>query len=411
MSIYSSEQIKAWDQFTIQNKGITSFELMRQASQAFVNWIQPQISQENKVLVCAGPGNNGGDAVVIGKLLEDSGFQVKTLAISSNGNFSNDNLEAQNQNPNVNVVKSAKDFEVEINCEYSIIIDGLFGIGLNTEPKGIFSEIINLINQGNFNVYSIDIPSGVYSDNHMNHDSYIRNSQTGTFQCLKPSMLWRENHEAYADVSILDIGLSSEFNEEVQIQALNNTICTLPARSRYHHKGNSGKGLLIAGHLGMMGANILASRAAIATGIGVLTSHVPKNCHTIIQSAVPEAVLSIDRNEELPVCLPELDDYNAIAAGPGIGQDAQTIEMLLDLFLSYKKPLILDADALNIIAKKKWLKKIPKGSVITPHPKEFSRLFGDYETSEQEIESQIEKSKELGITIVRKDAFTTISTS
>ena len=389
---------------------------MKRAARAFFEKLLPTLSIDKKVCIVAGSGNNGGDALVIASLLKSVGISPIVYFVPGNS-ISTDCQDAlsemQSFNVPITLVKNILDFEIP---QDSILIDGLFGAGLNRPLEGLFAQVVKKINEGNSIVYSIDIPSGLFGEDNTqnNPDFIVQADYTFTFQMPKLSFFFPENEIFVGKYEVIDIELLPEalaqtpspfhLTEEVDIQN------KIQQRQKFSHKGTYGHALLIGGKYGMMGAVTLASTAALRSGCGLITAHIPKCGYEIMQISLPEAIVSIDSDNEVISEVPDLSKYNAIGIGPGLGMSPKSQSALYKLLTNTTTPLVIDADALNILAQNKdWLKLLPKGSILTPHPKEFERLFGEIHTSYEKRLKQIEFSQKYGIIIILKGAYSSIS--
>lgn len=416
MKILTSETIREADAYIIKNEPIASIDLMERAANQLFNWIHSAFP-DSRFVIFAGLGNNGGDALALARMLTKNGNKVRVFEVNFTNNRSQDYIinyeRLKKLQVKINKISDIKAFPKLIDDE--IIIDGILGSGLNRPAKGLVAEIIHKINATDYPVISIDMPSGLFGeDNADNIDSnIIQACYTLTFQFPKLSFLFPENEIYVGDWDILDIGLHSEFIENVDTPYSFINIETIKpfiiSRSHFSHKGDFGHGLLISGSYGKMGACVLASKAALRSGIGLLTTHIPKIGYDILQSAVPEAMVSIDNNTMVFTSLPEISPYNAIGIGPGIGTNPASFDAFQSL-LKKEFPLIIDADGINIIANNKsWIKNIPHNSILTPHPKEFDRLVGTSKNSYHRLQKQIEFSKKTKMIVVLKGHFTSVS--
>jgi NAD(P)H-hydrate epimerase len=301
-------------------------------------------------------------------------------------------------------------------AEDSIIIDALFGSGLSKPVTGIMEEVINCINSMKGIVVAIDIPSGLFADIPAEKGAVIVHSDyTLSFQMPKLAFLFSENEIFTGEWQVLPIGLNEDF---IAHEPCNQYLVTREAliplrklRSRFAHKGTFGHALLISGSYGKMGAAVLASESCLRSGTGLLTTHIPQCGYSILQTAVPEAMVSLDRNDKSCSQLPDLSAYSAIGIGPGIGKSEETTSVLKLLLQEAKVPLVMDADALNILSENKtWLAFIPGGSVLTPHPKEFERLAGTWKNSFEMIRILKEFTLKYQVYVILKGAYTAIST-
>jgi NAD(P)H-hydrate epimerase len=418
MKILSAEEIRLWDQYTIRHEPITSLDLMERAAGKCVEWLAENGYVENKFSIFCGKGNNGGDGLAIARLLALKNYHVTVNILESGHKGTEDfqtNLARLHQYPAVDIrfVQTEENFHE--GKKDDIIIDALYGSGLNRGIEGVTAKLIEHINGSGSEIISIDIPSGMFTDRSSKGNSIIKARHTLSFQCYKPAFLVAENAECTGDVHILDIGLHKDFynaihsSDELVDDRLIQSI--YKPRKPFAHKGNFGHALLVAGSYGKIGAAVLSARACLRSGVGLLTCHVPKCGYEILQSTVPEAMLITDLNAEFNTKIDdELSNYRSIGIGPGIGTAPEIKTMLRKIFDVFKGPVVLDADALNIIASKKdLLKLIPPGSILTPHPKEFERLFGETANDFDRIELALQKAKELDLVIVLKGHYTLIA--
>ncbi|MCI3936676.1 NAD(P)H-hydrate dehydratase [Chryseobacterium aahli] len=415
MKILTAENIRLADEFTIKNEPISSILLMERASSACVNWIVENCKKHTKFAVFCGNGNNGGDGFAIARLLYLKGFDVHVFIDQSNEKFSG--------NAEINY-KRLKEFSgisidnfKEINTiqfSQTVIIDALFGTGLSRKLDGIYVKLIDTLNKLNQIKISVDVPSGLFSDKILEENQTVfKADYTLSFQFWKRSFLHPETGKFAGKVLILDIDLSEEFIEKAATDyfVIDETIVykIFQPRNDFAHKGTYGKSVIVAGSYGKIGAAILATKSALKTGSG-LTFVLAPNCgYEILQMTCPEAMF-ISGGEKLIEEI-EIQDNTVYGIGPGLGTDSLTEKALLKFLEQSSTPLLLDADALNSIAKNKdSINLIQKNSIITPHPKEFERLFGSTKNSFERLELGRTKAQELQIYIVLKDHHTQIIT-
>lgn len=418
MKIFSAAQIREWDQYTIKHEPVASVELMERAARACTEWILNHYSKAPSFSIFCGKGNNGGDGLAIARMLIANNFPV-TIHILEFGHKGTDdfqiNLAKLHQLPHVDIhfVQSEENFHPF--APGQVIIDALFGSGLNRSLDGITAALVEHINSSGCEIISIDIPSGMFVEKSSLSNTMIRADHTLSFQCYKPAFLVAENASNTGKVHILDIGLHHEYyrstDAKFELIGKQTAQSVYKPRKKFSHKGNYGHALLAAGSYGKIGAAVLAAKACMRSGAGLLTCHLPKCGYEVMQAAFPEAMVSTDFNSSF---LTKIDDdlskYDAIGIGPGIGQASETKTMLCEIFDSYKKPLVIDADALNIIgAQRDLLQLIPSGSILTPHPKEFSRLFGDTTNDFERISLALGKANELQTVIVLKGHYSFIA--
>lgn len=418
MKFFNTPIIKAIDAYTIENEPVASIDLMERAARALADAILERYAGRS-FAVFAGPGNNGGDGLAVARMLHDAGCGVSVWLINPKGKLSPDcavNLERL-QGTGVPVVQVADSFSMPTINSDSIIIDALFGSGLDRPVvAGVFADVIRGIDACTNDVVAVDMPSGLLGgENEPSLQLIVFATLTLTLQFPKLSQLFAENEMFVGGLQILDIGLSQRAIDETPspffYTCKDEILPLVRSRAKHAHKGNFGRALLVAGSKGMAGASVLAARAALRCGVGLLTVHVPAANNAIVQVAVPEAMTSIDSNE---CCFSDNIDterYTAVAVGPGLGQSKESEAALLHLIDNCKAPMVLDADALNILARNPaYMQRLPQGSIITPHVGEFARLFGATESSYVRLQAAQAYSMTFGVTIVLKGAHTVVVT-
>ncbi len=419
MKLFSTRQIAEIDKYTIENEPIADVDLMERASMQITNWMVKRFSTEQKLIFFVGPGNNGGDALAIARQLADLDFVCEVFLMDFGKDLNGspaENWKRLEQQGRVKLSRIREINEFPEISENDVLVDGLFGSGLSRPLEGLPAEIVSRINQTTNTIISVDIPSGLMGeDNSTNNlENVIRADYTLTFQFPKISFLFAENESFVGDWEVLPIGLHPDGIEKLETdfyflerQDIQNILLV---RSKFDHKGTLGHALLLAGSFGKMGAAVLASKACLRAGVGLLTTHIPRLGYTVLQCAVPEAMASVDQHDSVITEFPKLKAFSAIGIGPGIDQKQNTQKALCQLLENANVPLVLDADALNILsAKKEWLEKLPKGSILTPHPGEFRRLVGEAENSYANVQKQIEFAKKYNCVLVLKGAFTSIA--
>lgn len=409
MKILSAPQIRQADAYTIAHEPVASLDLMERAAVRCVQWIEKHMNSKCAFRIFCGPGNNGGDGLAIARMLFLSGYDVSVYVVGPDGKHSTDFLENEKRfvqiaPERIHGLESPDDFpEIDSN---DYIVDALFGTGLSKAPLGLFALLIDYLNNSGAKIIAIDIPSGLFADQHSYGASIIKARFTLSFQVPKLAFLFAENEKFVGSFHLLDIGLDRQFIEGLESSAvyLNREFIAslLKPRKKFSHKGSYGHSLLMAGGQGKLGAAVLAAGACLRTGTGLLSVHVPEEGVEIMQVAWPEAM--IDRQ-------PDLAKYNAIGIGPGIGTGREAKEMLRTVLLDAKAPLVLDADALNILSTDSLLlESIPAGSILTPHPKEFERLTGKSDDDFARHEKQLAFSAKHKTYVVLKGAHTCITT-
>ena len=387
MKIFTAAQIKELDKYTIEHEPVKSIDLMERAARALTSAITSRWNSNVPVVVFAGPGNNGGDALAVARMLTERGFQVQTFLFNISGKLSADCAE----NKQRLMTKKGRPLLTEVTQEFDppqlekgmLVVDGLFGSGLNKPLAGGFASLVKYINAAPAQVVSIDVPSGLMTeDNSYNvRANIIKADVTLTLQHTKLSFLFAEHQQYIGQVEVLDIQLSEEGIEKMDSQFTflekDEVLPMLKPRDAFAHKGTMGHALLVAGSYGMAGAAILAARACMRSGAGKITVHTPRRNVPILQTAVPEAVLHTDHEETLFSEAVSTDGFQAVAVGPGIGTAEATAVAMIAQLRRAQCPAVADADALNILAARHaWLQQLPKGIILTPHPKELERLEG-----------------------------------
>lgn len=416
MKILSVDQIRAADAYTIANEPIASHDLMERAGKRCFEKIIDLFPNEQCFTIFCGTGNNGGDGLVIARLLQIAGKDVSVNIIRFSPNESDDFTVNFQRLIELNVTFQDITEVGYLKLQDGVIIDALLGIGVTRKASGLLAETIAVVNSCKSPIIAIDFPSGIFGAKNTNDNLRvaIKAKITLTFQVPKLPFFLPENYENIGDWYLLDIGLHPDFidNQSTDYEMIDRGIINglIQKRTPFNHKGTFGHALLIGGSHGKVGAIVLSAEACLRSGAGLLTVFAPSCGYEILQECIPEAmVLTSEGQNELSGEIPSLK-YSAIGVGPGIGT-LPTTQLFVDALLKGSdKPLLLDADALNIIAQNSWLNRIPKGSVLTPHPKEFERLFGQTESSEERIELLRIKAMALKLVILLKGRYTAIAT-
>lgn len=409
MKLLSSQQIHEWDAYTIEHEPIASIDLMERAARQCTNFLLEQQLIRAGIKIFCGKGNNGGDGLAIARQLIEAGMQPYIYILEFGAKGTNDfqtNLARLHHLTNNIYFVQAQEFFPTIN-DNDLVIDALYGSGLNRPLKDLSAQLVQHINQSNAAIIAIDVPSGMFIDKNSKDNPVIKATYTLTFQSLKLCFIFAENAQYFGEVHVLDIGLLSEFLNTVQgyeLLSLHTIKSIYKKRTAFAHKGNFGHALLIAGNKGKMGAAIMAAASCLKTGAGLVTLSTDECFLNAVHAAIPE-VMCISRNEEI-----DYSKFTAVGIGPGIGTDDITANTLLHTLENFSRPVLLDADALNILSHNtEWLNKIPKGSIITPHPKEFERLFGKTDNDFERMELALEMSKKYLFIIVLKGHYTLIA--
>lgn len=419
LPIFSSQQIKTIDAYTIQSEPIASIDLMERAASKCSQWIMKHYDVDVIFKVCCGLGNNGGDGLAIARQLLEHGYKVEVFIINYSDKCSEDFLINK---------KRLEDlfprFLMEVNDEThlphfqksNVIVDALFGIGLSKPLTGLAADCVEAMNQSEVNIIAIDVPSGLFADKYTDKSSLIIKAQhTLTFQNPKLGFMFAENNIYVGNGHVLDIDL--KWTEEIQnncddFYVTENFIKQLmKPRQKFSHKGTFGHSLLVVGSYGKMGAAIMSAHSLLRSGAGLLTVCVPQCGYDIMQTSVPEAMALVNGNEFIQFNELDISSYSAIGIGPGIGTESDTQQSVKTILQSSSKPLVIDADALNNISlNKEWLSLIPPNSILTPHPKEFERLTKVVANDFERHQIQIKFSKQYQVYVVLKGAHTCITT-
>lgn len=418
MQLFSAAEIREWDAYTIQQENIPSETLMERAAEACTRWIQSRFPDAIPINIFCGKGNNGGDGLVIARLLDQLGYSV-TVYILESGQLGTEDFQL-----NLSRIHhtGCELFYIQNNTQLpaiptsALIVDALLGTGLNRPVSGFTEEIIQHINSYNNPIVSIDIPSGMSIENSSVGNTCVRARYTLSFQQTKLPFLLPENSGSTGEVIVLNIGLDESFRNQksTRLELVEEEWIRLMYKKRenFSHKGTFGHALLLAGSPGMMGAAVMAASACIHSGAGKLTVATDWNERNILQIAVPEAMVLAENP------LPEISspdsartNYQAVGIGPGWRNSALKAEMLFEILNAVKQPLILDADALNILSENpEWMAKIPPESVLTPHPGEFVRLAGASANNYERLNKVMEMAEKYRVYIMLKGRYSFIAT-
>ena len=416
MKILPVEKIREADAFTIENEPVASIDLMERAASKVYEWIVKRCkTKEVSVKIFCGIGNNGGDGLALARMLFFTGIIPQVFVVRFSDKMSRDcemnfNRLKEETETLMYDIFSEDDFPL-INDE-DIVVDAIFGSGLNRNIEGFAAELIKHLNDNNAIRIAIDIPSGLLACG--SQPSIFKADYTLSFQFPKLAFMFPENDAFVGRWEVLDIGLHKDFIDNVETLNFYTTedmaMPILRKRTKFSHKGTYGHALLVAGSTGKTGAALLAAEACLRTGVGLLTAHLPKDALLPMQIYLPEAMTSIDKSETHCTEIDDIIPYTAIGVGPGLGKNAETATLLKKIIQEATQPLVLDADALNIISENPtWLSFLPDNTILTPHPKEFERLFGKTNNSYERLEHQRKMSVTHHIIIVLKGAHTAIT--
>lgn len=417
LPLLTSAQIHEADAYTIAHEPIASIDLMERASKAFVGWFINRFpDKKQSISIYCGTGNNGGDGLAIARILDD--HQYKTLNVKI-AHFSNKSTDDFNINLQRLKQTSVPLLEIEpgedLPSEDSdIIIGALLGTGLNKPLDGDYKRLVNYINSLHKTVVSVDVPTGLLTDGEVPPDAVVLKSDLViTFQQPKINFLLPESAPYIKCWEALNICINENFiqslNSPYQLIEEKDIRKMLKPRNRFSNKGTYGHALIVAGEPETMGAAMLCASACVYAGSGLTTACVPGAGLTALNSYMPEIMAIVRQGFELPKF--DWKKFNTIGIGPGLGKGDEALDLLSDILANYNKPIVFDADALNLLAAHRELwHEIPENSILTPHMKEFDRLFGDHKNWWQRIQAGIQKAKEHKLYILLKNDYTLIIT-
>ncbi|MGM9477846.1 NAD(P)H-hydrate dehydratase [Pedobacter sp. GSP4] len=410
-TLLTAAQMRSADQFTIANKPIASIDLMEKAARAFVQcFLKDEFDTNKSIAIFCGKGNNGGDGLAIAHLLLANGYDnIKVYIVNFGDKQSSDfaiNLQRLDES---RCKKAVIDKPVNLkNIKPDLIIDAILGSGLNKPLTGDYAELALYINRLNKKVYAVDVPTGFFAEGSLTKNyNGVRAYKTICFQRPKINFFFPESIEATEKFEVVDIELDEKFiqaqetdfyfSEESDIRRI------LNIRKLFSHKGTYGHALIIAGNTNTMGAALLASMACLHTGAGLVSACIHQGGLTALNTALPE-VMALTRDEYTRIENPS--KYQAIAIGPGLGISSEN-ERLLESLIMVNKALIIDADALNILSERPDLiEKLAKNTILTPHVKEFDRLFGEHDNWWDRVQTAKKYAQKLQIVVVLKNQYT-----
>ena len=414
MKILSSNAIRTVDAKTIKYNEMQSHELMEMAASAFSDYfINRYCIKESNVALFCGTGNNGGDGIAVARILHTVGYSVKLIIVEASNNYSKDcilNIDRA-QSVGVNITKITSVDELPNLLNVNVVVDAIFGTGLSRPLKGLAKDLIERINAMNKKVISVDIPSGLFMDKPTT--VAINSTETVTFQIPKLALFLPLNNQFVGHLSIVDIGLDAKAIDEAEtdIYYLTNnlTMSLLKPLDKFTHKGIQGRALIIGGSLGKIGAVTLASKASLKSGCGLVTAFVPQCGTSVIQCAFPEAMVVQDDKYTHISSICYDSKPTAVAIGMGMGQHEETKLALRQFLQTSTAPLVVDADALNILSKNSdWLELLQPNTILTPHPGELSRLIGEWDNDFDKIERARAFAHKYNLIVIIKGAHSLI---
>ncbi|MCC8410711.1 NAD(P)H-hydrate dehydratase [Mucilaginibacter sp. UR6-1] len=411
-----SSQIREADAWTIKNEPISSVDLMERASRAFVGWFINHFPERNeRISVYCGTGNNGGDGLAIARMLHQHKYQnisAKAARFSDKSTADFDVNMQRLHDCGLDIITINKG---EIPTEDGhIIIDALLGSGLNKPLEGDYKSLVDYLNSLQKTVVAVDVPTGFFADGEVPPDATVLNAELViTFQQAKINFLLPESKNHIACWETVNIGISEEFtrslNSAYQYVEEKDIRKILKHRKPFSNKGTYGHTLVIAGEARTMGAALLCSSASAYAGAGLTTACIPGNGLTALNSYMPELMAIIRDGDTLPDI--DWDKFKSIAFGPGLGTDENALELFAYVLTNYNKPLVIDADGLNLLANNSTLwQALPPGSILTPHMKEFDRLFGTHTNWWARLQTAKQQAAERNIYIILKNDYTITAT-
>jgi NAD(P)H-hydrate epimerase len=419
MKIFTTDGIRRISERTIENDNLSSLDMMERAASAVTYEIMSRWRTTKRIVMFAGPGDNGGDTLAVARMLAEQGYHPAVSLFNIRSSHLSRNCSEQRNRllevPDVEFIEVTDTFNPPELTSSDVVIDGLFGSGLLSPLRGGYTALVQYINNSDAYVVSIDVPSGLFGEWNMgsDHRNIIRADLTLTYQFKRLSYFFAENAEFVGQCQVLDMEMNAESvaatGTDFYLIERDDVHAMLHERERdpFSNKYDVGAIMLVAGSYGMMGAAVLAARGAMRSGAGLVTIHAPRRGYEVLQTAIPEAIFQPDRNEVYTTEIALNHVYSVVALGPGMGTSDETLDAVDSFLKSYRIPCLLDADALNCIAKRPMLlRSIPRNSILTPHAIEFDRLFGSHTTDEERLKKAIDVARLHEITIVLKGHYT-----
>ncbi|MEA1784905.1 NAD(P)H-hydrate dehydratase [Arenibacter sp. GZD96] len=417
MKIFTTPQIYEADRITLERQGITSDALMERAGKQVFHWMHSRLQgTQKKIHIFCGIGNNGGDGLVVGRHLLEHSYKISVYIVAYSTSYSKDfaiNLKRL-KDQKVDPIYLNKDSDIPTLGSDDYIVDAIFGIGLNRPPDAWVGRLIATINRSNAFTVSVDIPSGLYMDQApQDEDSVVRATYVLSFQFPKLPFFLPQTGKYIEQWEVVGIGLDIEYIREThtafELMSRDEVRLFYVPRKTFSHKGTYGHSLIIGGSNGKVGAAMLASEACITSGSGLVTAYIPQCGLWPMQTALPEIMAITDVQEHYISDIVFGFKPSVIGLGMGLGRHIET-QMALEKFLKTNKiPLVLDADALNIVSEKPHLCSVlPPQTVLTPHPKELERLIGSWNDDFDKLKKTKAFSKKYDCIVVIKGAYTMV---
>jgi ADP-dependent NAD(P)H-hydrate dehydratase / NAD(P)H-hydrate epimerase len=416
LPLLTSAQIHEADKYTIEHEPVSSIDLMERASKAFVGWFVNRFADRDQAIsVYCGTGNNGGDGLAIARILHEHQYKNIKVKITRFSDKATDDFNANLKRlpKAIHQTELKKDDDIPAE-ESDIIIDAMLGSGINKPLSGDYERLVKYLNDLHKTVVAVDVPTGFFTEGEIKPDATaLKADLVITFQQPKINFLLPEAGPYIKCWEAVNIGINKKFicsqDSPYQFVQEKDIKKMLKPRHRFSNKGSYGHALVVAGQAKTMGAALLSASACALAGCGLTTACVPESGLVALNSYMAEIMAVIRQGNDLPEI--GWDKFSSMGIGPGLGDDENTLALLTYLFTNYKKPVVIDADALNVLSAHKQLwDLIPEGSVLTPHMKEFDRLFGEHVNWWQRLQTAIAKAKELKLCIVLKNDYTITAT-
>ena len=416
MKLFSKEQIYEGDKLTTERQKISSTDLMERAGIQIFNWIHTRMQgAQVPIHVFCGIGNNGGDGLVLSRHLINHGYNVVTYIVNCSDKRSKDFLVNYDRIKSVTkewpkMLSCSGDFSEIVINEKDIIVDAVFGIGLNRPPNDWVIELFEKFRNSKAFTLSIDIPSGLYTDKAVENEKAVVNAgYTLSFQSPKLVFFLPSTAKFTVQWEALDIGIDRDYlmqtDTEVELISKYEVLPLYKPRDKFSHKGDFGHGMILGGSYGKIGAVNLASRAALSVGSGLVTAYIPKCGYHSLQSSIPEVMVITDDNETTIRKIKYEIEPTVIGVGVGLGTTTETAKAFETFLKENKMPLVIDADGINLLSKKKTLLKlVPEQSILTPHPKELERLVGKWSDDFEKLNKVKAFSKKYNLIVLIKGA-------
>lgn len=415
MPILSHNQIRQWDDYTLKTRLLTSWQLMESAVISIRNWLTSRYDPEgHPIIILCGSGNNGGDGLGLARHLFKGFYDVTICQIAASQSPANQqNWDRLPHHEGLRICTTLDEIPGRLIHSDTIWIDALVGTGLQGPLRPLLATLIQSVNALPGIKISIDIPSGLLADESTT-GTVFHAQTTLTFGTPKFTFFFSACAQFVGAWQVLDIGLDHTFLETSEtsyfLQTATNIRSLLKHRGPFAHKGTMGHAGLICGSEGLMGAALLSGKAALRSGAGKLTIHAPNHARTIIQTGLPEALFQADPHEQIWSTPVAIHSFQAVGIGCGIGTNAMTcLALYRQLTASSPIPLVLDADAINILAlHPEWLDLLPENTILTPHPGEFNRLTGQHQDEFHQLEAARQLACKHRLFIVLKGAWSRI---